>query len=323
MGLRQLARIRSNPEDTNEAAKVAERESVWKQAVSQRKKFATLSVLKAKTTDGITASFRLCGPVQNFKGVLNEAHRVFVLSADMLEERTGKAWLASSTPAKADLEVVCAFLKTVPGPTDFVVVFDGRNRASRRVIQDALSSAPHSCELFILYTGKTVRAGRTRKTLLASPTVEMASVLLPVQASKVQLQKREHSNACNESSTWHSTYSGVRFRSTSEIPLIVRQEKAAILKRPEDEDLPEGWPEKHGQAVPLFWQESKPIAFWVALLQDLRAKAVFDLSPGSGGCAEAAMSMGLLYHGLCGSPSVRSPASELESVSKRARNAVT
>jgi hypothetical protein len=257
MGLRQLARIRSNPEDTNETAKVAERESVWKQAVSQRKRFATLSVLKARSNDGLTAAFRLCGAVQSFKGVPNEAHRVFVLSADLLEEKVGKAWLSLSTAAKSDMET-CNYLKTVPGPTDFVVVFDGRSRDSRRIVQDCLQSAPHFCELFILYAGKSVRAGRTRKTPFASATVETGCVLLPVQASRVQLQKREHSNACRESSTWHNTYSGATFRKTSEVPLIVSEEKAAVLRRPEDEELPEGWADKRGHSVPLFGRSPSP-----------------------------------------------------------------
>ena len=46
---------------------------------------------------------------------------------------------------------------------------------------------------------------------------------------------------------------------------------------------------------PLFWQERKSVSCLKALLADVQAKTVFDLTPGSGACGRAAMEMGLVY----------------------------
>ena len=50
--------------------------------------------------------------------------------------------------------------------------------------------------------------------------------------------------------------------------------------------------------VPLFWQERKTVACWKALMSDVKAKAVFDLTPGSGALARACMELGTNYAGL-------------------------
>lgn len=132
---------------------------------------------------------------------------------------------------------------------------------------------------------------------------------MPFQANKLRTKKREELNACNETSTFHNTYSGVPFRKTVDVPLIARADKAQIFRHApgthgttagEGEELPENW--CHGATEPLFWQECKPISFWMALLNDLNAKAVFDLTPGSGALAEAAMAAGIQYHGTCRTP---------------------
>ena len=43
--------------------------------------------------------------------------------------------------------------------------------------------------------------------------------------------------------------------------------------------------------MPLFWQERKTPALWKRLLGDVRGKAVFDITPGSGALARACMSL--------------------------------
>ena len=80
------------------------------------------------------------------------------------------------------------------------------------------------------------------------------------------------------------------------------QEKAklldpnAVVSMPK---LPEDWVERTGQDCPLFWQESKPIALWCALLDDWKVHAVLDCSPGSGALMEAALTRGIMYYGFC------------------------
>ena len=300
LGLRQLARMRSNPEDDKDGAVAREREAVWKQAVTVRKRYATLSVPKVPGVDGLIGAFKACGAVQSFKGVLNESRRLFVMSADLVAETDERPWTGMSSPSKETLESFTKFMQVQIGTTDFLLLLDGRMRESRLAIGEWAASRPHMAELFVVYSGRTVRAGRTRKTVLSASLVETGAVVLPCAANKLHLQKREEHNACKESSTFHNTYSGVAVRKTAEIPLISRSEKEAIGFRRSDKEAPEKW--THGSSEPLFWQEVKSISFWLSILADLRIKAVFDLTAGSGALAEASMAEGILYHGLCWLP---------------------
>ena len=49
---------------------------------------------------------------------------------------------------------------------------------------------------------------------------------------------------------------------------------------------------------PLFWGERKSPALWARMLTDLDAKSVVDLTPGSGACARACLTLGVPYLGL-------------------------
>ena len=49
----------------------------------------------------------------------------------------------------------------------------------------------------------------------------------------------------------------------------------------------------------MVWQESKSVEFWLALIEDLDVGAIFDVSPGTGALAEAAMKHGIHYGGVC------------------------
>ncbi|CAL1156111.1 unnamed protein product, partial [Cladocopium goreaui] len=48
-----------------------------------------------------------------------------------------------------------------------------------------------------------------------------------------------------------------------------------------------------------FWQESKPISFFNAILDEYKVTAVFDVTAGSGAFMEASLTRGVVYHGLC------------------------
>ena len=124
----------------------------------------------------------------------------------------------------------------------------------------------------------------------------------PVNRTKIKASKKEHFTACGEESTYQGTYSGVTFRSVSEIPLLSIEEKKNILCQSavhSPAPPPAEWKDRHGEDLPLFWNESKPIAFWQALLDDWSIQAVFDVSPGSGALMEAALTRGAVYHGVC------------------------
>ena len=63
--------------------------------------------------------------------------------------------------------------------------------------------------------------------------------------------------------------------------------------------LPHDWLERHGQDALLFGNESKPIAFWCALIDDWKIQALFDVTPGSGALMEACLTRGVQYYGVC------------------------
>ena len=297
---RALGRAVSDPEA--ETAAKAERESVWRQAQAVRKRWATLAVPKIFSVDGITSSFKQCGPVWQFQGILNENHRLIVASADLaspFEANVLEPWAAAPTVDETRWTDLMAFLKARSGPTDVVIIFDGGCRKARRIAEDAFAGEYE--ELFLVFTGSRQRAGRSRKTVLAAKLVEVGLVILPCARTRVKIQTREDEFVnCGEDSTFFDTYSGVPFRPTSELPLIESKEKA-VVTGVQVPVAPDTWLAKHGSAQPLIWNESKPIKFWRALLQHFSAKVVFDVTAGTGALLEAAMVQGARYHGLCSS----------------------
>ena len=76
-------------------------------------------------------------------------------------------------------------------------------------------------------------------------------------------------------------------------------EKAKVLARSEVPQAPEDWQDRNGTDVPLFWQEGKPIRFYLSVLDEFKIKAAFDVTAGSGALMEACLTRGVLYHGLC------------------------
>ena len=142
------------------------------------------------------------------------------------------------------------------------------------------------------------RSGRTRRVPLAARKLESIAMRFPVARTKIRAEKKEAYTQCGEASTYQGTYCGVKFRKAAEMPLIPKAEKEKILKHA-CMDAPETWVDQHGPDQPLFWQESKPIAFFAEVLKEYRIKAVYDMTAGTGALMEACLGAGVLYHGLC------------------------
>ena len=157
--------------------------------------------------------------------------------------------------------------------------------------------------MVIVYTGNPMRAGRTRRTPLSASLTEQGLLSLAVASNHLQLKPRTRrvDSAVGESTTWNNTYTGVKLRTSSEMALVRREQKKQILENVYEGVLPEDWP--HGQnAEPLFWAESKSLQFWMNLYEDLNIKCVYDMTPGAGAAAEAALVKGVVYHGVCVGP---------------------
>ena len=82
--IRELARIKSDPDVMGEAEQIQEeRLRVWREAKVQRRKFVQL-VTWQPGSQGLEATVATAKSVAKFVATLNEAHRLFVLSADKL-----------------------------------------------------------------------------------------------------------------------------------------------------------------------------------------------------------------------------------------------
>lgn len=141
---------------------------------------------------------------------------------------------------------------------------------------------------------------------MSARKIESAATRFPAQRARIKTTKKEHFTSCGEATTFQGTYSGVCYRSLGELPLIDAAAKAKILAAcpgapaaPAVTAVPDPWKDNHGEDVPLFWQEAKPISFYLALIDDMQVKAVFDMTAGSGALMEAALTRGIQYHGVC------------------------
>ena len=161
-------------------------------------------------------------------------------------------------------------------------------------------SQDHTEELCLMYSGGCLpRAGRVRRVPIAARKVETCAVRFPAQRTKIKTTKKENFTSCGEATTYQGTFSGVTFRPVAELPLINCEDKKKILPAAPAVPAPDTWQEAHGEDVPLFWQEGKPIEFYLALLDEFTGKAVFDLTAGSGALMEACLTRGVPYHGVC------------------------
>ena len=160
---------------------------------------------------------------------------------------------------------------------------------------------PQSEEMHLVYAGGCIaRAGRMRRIPLGARKIETAAVRFPTQRVRVKTSKLENFTSCGEATTFQGSYSGVEFRSSYELPLMSLTEKAQVLGSAASAAPPEDWTDRFGDnAVPLFWQESKPISFFNAILDEYKVTAVFDVTAGSGAFMEASLTRGVVYHGLC------------------------
>eukprot|EP00435_Cladocopium_sp_Y103_P014364 s1151_g3.t1 len=273
------------------------RERVWKQVQAERRKFVTFSVVPKLTKESLQSALRASGKVWSHSGQLNSSHRLIFASADLATEDGAEPWLQPSPPQAAQWNAVAEFAVSLTGPTDFCLLCDGRMRE-----EDLVLSQTQTEEIFIIYSGGCVpRAGRMRRVPLSSRKVETASIRFPAQRSKLKTIKKENFTSCGEATTYQNTYSGVAFRPAAELPLISNSEKAKIFNAAAHAApaAPEAWQDAHSDDVPLFWQEGKPISFYLAILDEFKVKTVFDMTAGSGALMEASITRGVQYHGLC------------------------
>ena len=247
-----------------------------------------MSVVKAMTRKQIQTAFEKT-PLHQVGGKAGEAHRVFVFSAELFSESPTAPWVMLAelgTAASPYLE----WLNEVNGSYDVTMVGDGRSRKSRKEIDVACGEARNLHEAWITYS-PTKRLGR--RVAYAADNKEVILVSMPLPRTQCKTNSRSEFVAAGEETTHETTYTGVPTAPWGSLPLMQAESKSKIIGCPTD--FPRGEIFDSTLGVPLFWQERKTAACWKALLQDVSAKAVFDLTPGSGVCGRACMELGLSY----------------------------
>ena len=300
--LRDLVRHKSDGGDDDDKAAQVEREDVWKRATAHRKKWATLCYVKDKKLATLNEAYmKHGGGVRAFRGVLNEAHRAFVCSSDLLVENAKEPWRQVSDPADKDFGDILKFMCNQRSETDVTMAFDGLSRCARRAMEDTVGALPTATEVSLTYT-KAPNAWCQRRNFFGSKTLEVAQIAMPCQRTRITVKERDSNtfNAAGEDSTHFTTYTGIPHLSRTRLALIDSAEKAKMTEVPaaDPDSLPTAWTKRGMSGVPLLWMETKSVDAWVQILKDTSVKAVMDLSSGSGNLASACMRVGATYIGF-------------------------
>ena len=260
----------------------------------------SLSFVQQKNALAIAEAFKKAASsgARDFKGVLNESHRAFVVSGDLLHEKGADPWLNSSDPPQY-LSELLSYLTSHRGPTDVLLAFDGCNRACRRQMEDHVMKLPASAELFLVYENMPC-SWCARKHPFSSRNTEVGYIALPASRGKICVRSRPEGSAgsaAGEDTSYFTSYTGIPMPHRNKLPLMNPEEKQKIFKD-EVNPLPSKWQKRGFGGVPLYWCETKSVAAWSQVLEDTMSQAVVDLSPGSGALAEACMKRGAQYFGV-------------------------
>ena len=194
------------------------------------------------------------------------------------------------------------------------MVFDGRSRAVgvRMWKMESYVNHKSATELVFVYNAidkrKDCRSTLNKQQSFASRNTEPCSVLKGQSSKrKLTLQPRTTYNKCGESSTHEKTYCGVLHRHLSAIPRLSDADLIKILgtKAPlsavgdshhvKDRHLEE----IKSRGNPAFWAEFKPTELFLTVFKYVEATDIWDITPGSGAAAAAALHAGIKYEGTC------------------------
>ena len=207
--IRELARIKSDPDAMDKAEQIQEeRLRVWREAKVQRRKFVQLLTWQPGS-QGLEATVAKAKSVAKFASKLNEAHRLFVFSADLFAEAPGESWKTEPKTSADALKPYMDFLGTRTGECDFVFIFDGRVRSVRRLIDGALERHRRSIEEMWIVVNESSAVIRSRRTCLGSRTKECCMAILPASRAHLTTKPRSDFSASGEDSTFHGTFTNV------------------------------------------------------------------------------------------------------------------
>ena len=231
--------------------------------------------------------------------------RALVVSAELFPPNLAKqgAKARLSEPMAADEEKwkrVLEFLASRRVKDDVIIMFDGRGRANRRVIEElekklGSGDSHQLVECWCVYVPPTrtqdPRAAAARSPSLTGNTKEVGYFSMPMKGKR-NVMRRELFNACGESSSEATTYTGIDMRRLSELPRMNHETKSSILGAPACASLGPGQSRLQAEidekGHPFSYAEVKPITLWQDVVAHLGITHIVDLTPGSGAFAIAA-----------------------------------
>ena len=244
------------------------------------------------------------------RGEPGKSHSLVVMCAELFPTRAAftdpNAHKAHQQPKASQelLQHAAKWCTTAKNDNTIVLFFDGRDKKTRRVFEDRVTEVvadeQKQAEVSLVYGAPPrgdVRFPK-RKTSLSCPNLEIVTVMLPLPKIRMTSKPRDHFSACGESSTHATSYTGATFRRFGTLPRLTLENKEEIVGA----TLP-SYPDEVAAAVkekghPLFWNENKEVAIFVAFFEDFNADSIFDVTPGSGAAAIAAAILGIPYEGL-------------------------
>ena len=294
------------PEDAKDIedekqARLLEQENTRTKATEARRKLVNFYIPKAWTQKELTATYESSKAHKWSDGKATESHRLFIYSADLLEEDTskdGKPWVQTPAWTPAGEECVKFIQSKARGAADLSVFFDGRSseQCKLALLQHHVKNDRNRAQGTITY-GPTTRLGKIMP--FGSDNTETYFLSLPAPRSSFPLKKRYegYGDAVGEYTTHDMSYSGVVPMSWASMPPVVQGDKAKILG--ENAGISDGSRVfDTSLSQPLLWQERKPVDFWRSFFVNLDVQMIIDCTPGSGTAARAALELQIPYCGL-------------------------
>ena len=232
LSVRQLARMGSDS-DTLEAERLQraqrERDELWEKAVAVRKthaKVVNLAEIKPKkpTTASEFVKVILHNRSSKSELALNEKHRGVFVSADLISDgdppwSVATMWKDGQQKFKLSLATVRELGQR---EAEFHFLFDGRNRDSRKQMEDTFQKVPNIeiCELWLSYS-KAGSVGPVRKVFGSDVAREIGLVRLPAARVRLSCNPRED-DFCrsDDATTADCTYEGVEPQAVPWVALI-------------------------------------------------------------------------------------------------------
>ena len=215
---------------------------------------------------------------------------MLVISADLISDAGESPWFTKAVPDEKKLGAGVEFPKMQRSTAGNVLIgFDGCSRETRA----ELNKLPSAQEMFIVYSSSW-NSWSNRHSFLSSSNCELGYVCLPVSRQRWVCKERPTGfNAAGEDPSHFTSMTGVGMTARTRLPRISVEEKAKVFGA--SGRLPAKWLKHIPAGCPLFWGETKSVAYWVQILTELNAKCVVDVTPGSGSMAEAALILGTHY----------------------------